>query len=236
MFITDFSYDKLVFFIIGYIFFNIMGVTAGLHRYFCHKSFKINKWKERLLLLAATTAGQGQPIFWVALHRGYHHRFADMPEDPHSPVHGFWHSVFLWKFRLKPDAISLKPAFELIRNKDVMFFSKHYRSIFLLFHGLILLISFDLFLYFSMLSIFITLITYNLTNSLNHIRSLGYANFKTKDNSTNVPWLWPIVLGECWHNNHHGRPGSSHFGSKVSGKWWEIDPAGFFIELYKDRI
>jgi stearoyl-CoA desaturase (delta-9 desaturase) len=58
----------------------------------------------------------------------------------------------------------------------------------------------------------------------------GYSNFNTRDNSKNVLWIWPLVLGECWHNNHHGRPGNYHFGIK----WWELDPAGVFIRVFKD--
>ena len=23
------------------------------------------------------------------------------------------------------------------------------------------------------------------------------------DNSTNNFWLWPFILGDAWHNNHH---------------------------------
>jgi stearoyl-CoA desaturase (delta-9 desaturase) len=99
---------------------------------------------------------------------------------------------------------------------------------------ILLLISWEFFLYFSMLGSFVTLVTYNLTNSLNHYKKLGYTNFPTRDNSTNVPWLFPLVLGECWHNNHHARPGSSHFGSVVSGKWWEFDPSGTFIKIFQD--
>ena len=230
-FFTDFTTTKLIYFVLGYFFFNIIGVTAGLHRYFSHKSFKASKWKERLMLLAATTAGQGQPLFWVALHRGYHHKFADKEEDPHSPIHGFWHSFFLWMFRLKAESISLKSSFELIRNKDVMFCSKRYREIFLIFHAGVALISLEAFLYFSMMACCISLVTYNLTNSINHYRSLGYTNFQTRDNSTNVPCIWPVVLGECWHNNHHARPGEYYFGQK----WWELDPAGFFIKLFKNN-
>jgi stearoyl-CoA desaturase (delta-9 desaturase) len=63
------------------------------------------------------------------------------------------------------------------------------------------------------------------------MRSLGYKNFQTKDNSVNVPWIWPLVLGECWHNNHHGKPGAWYFGER----WWELDPSALFIWMYRDE-
>jgi len=230
--VTDFTWYKLFLLSLGYIFINIIGVTAGLHRYYSHKSFKASRWKQIIMLYASNLSGQGSPVWWVALHRGYHHRKSDTEIDPHSPIHGFWHSIFLWMFRIKPDAISFRYATDTMRNKDVMWFSIHYIKIFLISNILFGLISIEFMLFFSILPAFITLITYNLTNCLNHIEGVGgYCNFETRDNSKNVLWLWPLVLGECWHNNHHGRPGNYHFGIK----WWEIDPSGLLIKVFKDK-
>ncbi len=233
--ITNFTLLHFLYFVIGYFVVNVVGVTAGLHRYFSHNTFKVSVWKERILLFAAVLSGQGSPIWWTALHRGYHHRGSDTTRDPHSPIHGFWHSFIWWMFRIKPDAIQFRYAVDLLRNKEVVWVSSHYTKLWILINAILILISWEFFLYFSMMASFVTLVTYNLTNSLNHYPSLGYTNFATRDNSTNVPWIFPLVLGECWHNNHHARPGASHFGSDVSGKWWEFDPSGSFIKLFQDR-
>lgn len=222
---------KLLYILLGYFCINIIGVTAGLHRYFSHRSFKAGKWKERLMLYFATLAGQGSPMWWVSLHRGYHHKSADTEKDPHSPIHGKIHSLILWMFRINPESISFKYSIDLLRNKDVIWFCKHYTKIWIISNLIFLLISWKLFLFFSMVPALITLVTYNLTNCLNHLKGLGYTNFETKENSQNVPWLFPLVLGECWHNNHHGKPGASHFGRK----WWEFDPAGTFIKIFRDK-
>ena len=228
--ITDFTWLKLAYFAAGYFFFNIIGITAGFHRYFSHKSFKVTKWKERLMMIAGTLAAQGPLIYWVALHRGYHHRHADGEQDPHSPVHGIMHSFVLWMYRLSPTAIGMKTSVDLLRNKEAMFVSKHYVQLVLCFWLLTAAISIEFFLFAVMLPTFITLLTYNITNCANHIQSLGYKNFTTRDSSVNAPWLWPFVLGECWHNNHHGRAGNYYFGQK----WWEIDPAGLFIKVFRN--
>lgn len=234
--ITNFQWINLLLTAIGYFVFMIMGITIGYHRYFCHKSFVLtSKWKERFLLFAGSMAGQGSPIFWTMIHRGYHHRYPDSDNDPHSPIHGFWNSFILWMFKLDKETISPKYAVELSRNKEIMFVHEHYVKLFIGFNLLLLVLSPSLFLYFSMLPCLITLLSYNITNCFNHLEGVGgYKNFPTKDNSHNVPWLFPFVLGECWHNNHHGRPGSSHFGSGASGNWWEFDPAGFVIKFYRD--
>jgi len=229
---TNFEYIKLIYLMLGYFYVNVIGVTAGLHRYFSHKSFKVGKWRERLMLSAAVLSGQGSPVWWVALHRGYHHSGSDTLKDPHSPIYGFWHSILLWMFRIKPDAISFRYAVDMLRNKEVVWVSTHYTKLWVLFNLVLVLISFKFWLFFAITASFITLVTYNLTNCLNHIPSLGYTNYETRDNSMNVPWIWPLVLGECWHNNHHGRAGNCHFKQK----WWEFDPSGFFINhFFKDK-
>lgn len=229
--IEKFSYTNIVLFTLGYFVINVIGVTAGLHRYFSHKSYKVGPIKECILLYASVLSGQGSPIWWASLHRGYHHRNSDKVTDPHSPIHGFWHSTFLWIFKINTEAVSFRYVVDLLRNQRVVWFSTHYNKIFLTSNLLFLLIGgWNFFLYFSMLPCFITLVAYNLTNSLTHMKNLGYTNFETKDRSTNVPWLWPIVLGECWHNNHHARPGNSYFGQK----WWELDPSGLFIKVFKN--
>jgi len=234
MFFAEFEIYKLVMFVLGYFFFNVIGITAGFHRYFSHKSFRVSKWKERLMMVAGTLAAQGPVIYWVALHRGYHHRHSDTYEDPHSPIHGVWHSFILWMFRLGPDSISLKSSVDLLRNQEAMWLSKNYGKVVLGFWILCAFISIDLFLFGVMLPSLVSLLTYNTTNTVTHMRSMGYTNFTTKDQSTNIPWLWPLVLGECWHNNHHAKPGTYHYGSGTSGKWWELDPSGAFIKVFKD--
>ena len=225
--ITAFSWANLFLVLAGYFVFMILGITIGYHRYFCHKSFTANTLIEKILLYSGTLAGQGSVIMWTAVHRGYHHRKADTLEDPHSPIHGIWHSFILWMFRLDGNYISPRYAVEFSRNKEMLFIHNHYAKIFWIFNLVLLSIDPALFLYFSMLPALITLNSYGLTNSITHIRRLGYQNYSTKDNSVNVPWAFPLVLGECWHNNHHGKPGASYFGEK----WWELDPAGWVINL-----
>lgn len=225
--IVDFKLLHVIYFAFGYFVFMILGITIGYHRYFCHKSFTANKIIEKLLLYSGTLAGQGSVIMWTAVHRGYHHRLADTPSDPHSPVHGLFHSFLLWMFRLDGSTVSTRYAIEYARNKEILFIHKHYAKIFIIFNLILALIDLNFFLYFSMLPCMITLFSYGITNSLTHVKSLGYQNYKTKDNSVNIPWLFPVVLGECWHNNHHGKPGADYFGTQ----WWELDPAGWVIRI-----
>ena len=77
------------------------GVTIGYHRLFTHKSFEANRPLKIVLASLGSMSFQGSLIGWVADHRR-HHRFADRPGDPHSPIWkddeplegaaGLWHS------------------------------------------------------------------------------------------------------------------------------------------------
>jgi stearoyl-CoA desaturase (delta-9 desaturase) len=67
-------------------------------------------------------------------------------------------------------------------------------------------------------------------NSFNYFGHMfGYRNFQTNDNSTNNAFLFPFILGDAWHNNHHKNPAS--ISNKV--KSFELDPAASIINLIK---
>ena len=213
--------------IIGYICLTMLGISAGYHRLFCHRSFTVNIVIKRLLLWLGIMAGQGSPIFWIGIHRGYHHRYADTDKDAHSPKHGFWHSYILWMF--KRDSMSIRSTVDLIRDPDMVFAHKHYIKILWATHLILALISIDLWMYLLMFPAFITLHGFLSQTSLTHISFMGYRNYNTSDNSVNSPWLFPFILGEAWHNNHHGESRNPNYNRK----WWELDPTYWIICLIK---
>jgi stearoyl-CoA desaturase (delta-9 desaturase) len=174
-------------------------------------------------------SSQGSPISWVTIHRGYHHRYADTDRDPHSPEHGFWHSYIGWMFKLRVGGMNPKYIPDLLRDKDCLFFHKYYNEILFGSHLLLILISFDFWLYAVLLPVFITFHSYSINTSVNHYTKFGYKNYETKDNGLNVVWLFPLLLGEAWHNNHHGNTKSATFGKNK----WELDPTYWLIKLIK---
>jgi len=216
----------------GYFCIMILGITMGYHRYISHKSFETYKPIEYIMLFFAMLAGQGSPIFWTATHRDLHHPFADKEKDPHTPLKGFFNSWFLWLWKIEETDINQRRIIDLLRNPLYAFCHKHYMPLWWSANLIIALISFDFWLWFVIIPSVITFNSYSLTNSLTHFTFLGYKNYDTDDNSTNVPILFPFVLGECWHNNHHGDVKASNFG-KIN--WWEVDPSGMLISLIKKR-
>jgi stearoyl-CoA desaturase (delta-9 desaturase) len=57
----------------------------------------------------------------------------------------------------------------------------------------------------------------------------GYRNFATNDCSTNNVYLWPFILGDAWHNNHHAH--AERVSSKI--KKHEYDPVVGLINLIR---
>src|SRR6266487_1989588 len=70
-------------------------ITAGYHRYFAHRSYRLGRVMQFVMALGGATAAQKGPLWWAGLHR-HHHRYADQPEDVHSPRRGFWWSHARW--------------------------------------------------------------------------------------------------------------------------------------------
>lgn len=213
--------------LIGYVLLAMLGISAGYHRLFSHKGYTVSRTIKRILLWLAIIAGQGSPIYWVAIHRGYHHRYADTEKDAHSPKQGFWHSYILWMFKMH--TISIRSVIDLLRDPDMIFAHRYYQLIFWSSHLIVALINFEVWLYLMGFSAFMTLHSFLLQTSITHLPWAGYRNYSVKDDSVNVPWLFPLILGEAWHNNHHGD--GRNFNYKR--KWWELDPTYWIILLIK---
>ena len=84
-------------------------ITVGDHRLFTHRSFKTTRAVRVLLAVFGSMAVEGPVIEWISTHRK-HHRYSDLPGDPHSPnlaaasgwrgaVRGLGHAHFGWMFR-----------------------------------------------------------------------------------------------------------------------------------------
>jgi len=210
-----------------------LGIAAGYHRVFSHKTHTLPLWKENIILFFAAFAGQGSSIFWAALHRGYHHPYADTDRDIHSPIIlGKFHAFLGWHSKItgSNNSISMKYAIDLLRKPNHIWFHKHNLRILWGIPLIISLIDWKFALTAFCLVTFIGVLQDNIVNVVGHsyIPS-NYRNFETNDNSHNNALLAYITWGQAWHNNHHYCPGSFDFGKSISGKYWEIDMCNLFI-------
>ena len=207
-----------------------LGIAVGFHRVYSHKCYEITSgWLDLLLLACGTLACQGSSISWVAVHRGYHHPYSDTWRDPHTPKDSIWNAVFGWYFTVLPGTYSNRYAVELLRRKAHVFAHRHYTKILYAFTLTLFLLNWKLALYGYLTAAAISLWQDNLVNWLGHEprNPLAYRNVRTKDQSTNVHYLYLLSWGQLLHNNHHGHPGRFSFALR-KGEW---DPCVLFKPL-----
>jgi stearoyl-CoA desaturase (delta-9 desaturase) len=199
-----------------------IGVTVGFHRFATHRGFKSNPVIEFILLVLGTMALEGPVLLWAATH-WKHHRLADKPGDPHSPLEGLFHAHVGWMFNTER-GIPEQDAKHLLKDRVAVFVS-HTWVLWTLLGFVIpyLVDGWRGFLWGGLVRVFIT---HHLTWSVNSIcHQFGRRRFDTPDQSHNQ-WIVGILgLGEGWHNNHHAFPESAFHGLR----WYEIDLSGYVI-------
>ena len=205
-----------------------LGITICYHRLLTHGSFTCNPIIKYLFTIFGVLAWQMGPVSWVMLHRK-HHQYSDTDKDPHSPIKSFLWAHLLWMFYIRPDEF-YKYVPDLEKDTGLVIIEDLHYIINIAFIVLLWLVGGMPFLVWGF---FIrTVIVWHGTwtiNSLCHV--VGYRNFKTKDTSKNVWWLWPITYGENFHNNHHFNPTSAKHGLR----WFEID-ISYAIIKFLERL
>jgi stearoyl-CoA desaturase (delta-9 desaturase) len=192
-------------------------LTAGYHRYFAHHTYKMNRFWQFVMAFGGTTAVQKGPLWWASLHRD-HHRFADTPDDIHSPLKGFWWSHLGWILCDKYSATRYDRIPDFARFPELRWIEKYNwigpwslaGATFLLFGLRGLVVGF-------LLSTVLLWHGTFLVNSLAHV--FGRRRYVTHDSSRNSLLIALVTGGEGWHNNHHYLPSSTRQGFF----WWEID-------------
>ena len=218
-------------------FIRMHAITGWYHRYFSHRTFKTGRAMQFLFAFIGNSSAQRGALHWAAHHRN-HHRFSDLPEDPHSPaVHGFWTSHMLWFGKRENSSAQSRSCKDFAKYPELMFLDRFdfvaplCLGAFLLCLGWLLgrvapglhtngrqMLVWGFFIS--------TIALYHGTffiNSLGHI--IGRQRYRTGDDSKNSLLLALITLGEGWHNNHH------HYANTVRQgfRWWEIDMSFYIL-------
>ncbi len=221
------------------------GVTIGFHRLFAHRSFTANRPLKIALGIAGSLSFQGSLINWVADHRR-HHRYSDLPGDPHSPVwgrsgaldgwRGLWHAHAGWFFTNDPTSREAY-AEDLLADPDIVRVDR----LFPLWSALSLLVPFGIgyavtgtlagalgtLLWAGVLRVgFGHHFTWSINSVCHHF---GKRPFRTKDRSTNVAALALLTAGESFHNAHHAFPTLARHGVEPR----QIDTSAAMIRLFE---
>jgi len=202
---------------------------VGIHRYFTHKSFTVEKrWKEHVMKAFAFLAGQGAILSWVTVHR-HHHAHEDQPGDPHSPLLFPAWRIYVGLF---PTDYKKNLVMDLIRHQDRRYFVFENNYYWLMWTALWVVS------YLISPVLFFAVVSgaagwYGITALVNitlHSSMLGYKKYPEAV-ATNSVFL-DRIMGAGYHNNHHKNPRSHTYS--LDGT--EPDWIGKIIERFADSI
>lgn len=200
-------------------------VTAGYHRYFAHRSYRVSRPVQALLAFGGTTTAQKGPLWWAAHHRA-HHRHADRPGDVHSPPDGFWWSHVGWVLSDRHK----EPDWELVEDwtsvPELRWLDRHDW----IGPWALAVLSFLVGGWSGLVVGFFasTVAVWHATFAVNSIAHLvGRRRYDTLDTSRNSAFVAVLTFGEGWHNNHHRFPAAARQGHA----WWELDLTYLVLRL-----
>ena len=216
-----------------------IGICLGYHRYLSHRSFKLAKPVEAVVLTCGALSGEGSPLRWAATHR-LHHQKSDQIGDPHSPLDGPWWSHLFWLFPQRPEdhgeKLYERYVPELLSNSTCQFLERNFgKTLTVAGFGLLgagwlaggFFMGMSLLLWGMCVRMTVAYHSTWFVNSATHI--WGYRNYETRDHSRNLWWVALLSYGEGWHNNHHAHPSVAPAGHR----WWEIDMTWWSIRLLR---
>lgn len=220
------------------------GVTVGYHRLFAHRSYVANRPLKITLAVLGTMAFQGSIIGWVADHRR-HHRYADRPGDPHSPlwkddtplfgIGGLWHAHLGWCFTVAATSRE-HYARDLLADRDLVWIDRLFIPLSIATFAVPTAIGYVWAGWPGALTAFLCAgfvrigITLNGTWSVNSFcHRFGKRPFATRDVSTNFAPLAIVTMGEAWHNNHHAFPRSARHGLEPG----QVDTSARIIKWFE---
>lgn len=223
LFFVDYTTTNIIIMLTSFYVLNILGIWMTLHRYYSHKSFELNPAFKWLFSVIALLAGRGSILGWVYLHR-LHHAYSDEERDPHSP-HNLGYKLFGFGHMKKQEGEMKIFLVKELMTPEQLFIHKWYMLLLLPILVVLALIDLQLFYWAWLVPAMLIQLSTNNFNYFGH--TSGYRNYATKDQSRNNALLWPIILGEAWHNNHH----ADAKNLSTRHKFWEIDPLEWVIKL-----
>lgn len=223
LFFVNYTIINMAIMLVSFYVLNILGVWMMMHRYYSHKSFELNPILKWLFTIIALLSGRGSILGWVYLHR-LHHAYSDQEKDPHSP-HNLGYKMFGFGHMKKQEGEMKIFLVKELMTPEQLFIHKWYMLLLIPLLSIVALI--DLQLFYWAWIVPAMLIQFSTSNFNYFGHTYGYRNYETKDQSRNNILLWPIILGEAWHNNHHAD--AKNYSTRH--KFWEIDPLEWLIKL-----
>ncbi|XP_022919265.1 acyl-CoA Delta-9 desaturase-like [Onthophagus taurus] len=206
---------KTVFFSIAMYQMGGLGITAGAHRLWAHKSYKA-KWPLTLLLtIFNTIAFQDAVVDWARDHR-VHHKYSETDADPHNAKRGFFFAHVGWLLcRKHPEVKAKGKGIDMsdLYADPILKFQKDYYLIVMPLICFVIPTIIPMYFWDEtfqnafFLNLFRYVWTLNITwlvNSAAHM--FGDKPYDKYINPAENKTVAVLALGEGWHNYHHTFP------------------------------
>jgi len=249
MLFTKLRWETFLFAVLYY-YITGLGITAGYHRLWAHRSYNASVPLQYFLAIAGAGAVEGSIKWWSRGHRA-HHRYTDTDLDPYNAHKGLFFSHIGWmllKPRRKPGVADVS---DLSKNPIIKWQHKYYLP-------MILIVAFVIptfipwlfwndarggYVYAGVVRLcFVHHVSHSYAysqaprliekspvkstfcvNSLAHW--LGEAPFDDKHTPRDHFATALVTIGEGYHNFHHQFP----MDYRNAIKWYQYDPTKWFI-------
>jgi len=214
-----------------------LGVTAGAHRLWAHRSYKATFPLRVILAIANATGFQNSIYEWARDHR-VHHKYSESDADPHNARRGFFFSHVGWLLVKKHPDVKVKGAridLSDLKSDPVVMFQKRYFYLLGFLCNVVVPTAVPVYCWSESLSVaffvscvlryVISLHATWLVNSAAH--KWGNRPYDEKINPAENMFVCVSVIGEGFHNYHHTFPqdySTSEYG-------WHINPTTMFIDV-----
>jgi len=215
-----------------------LGITAGAHRLWAHRSYKAKAPLRFILMIFNCIALQNHVIEWARDHR-VHHKYSETDADPHDATRGFFFSHMGWLLvRKHPNVIKRGKAIDLsdLYNSRILRFQKKYYWPLAIFLSFIMPTMIPVYFwgenavtaYFTA-GIFRCMWLLHCTWAINSFAHMFGSrpydkNINPRQNIFAAFWS----LGEGWHNYHHVFP----FDYRASEFPYTINFTTLFIDVF----
>ncbi|KAJ7319070.1 delta 9-fatty acid desaturase protein [Mycena olivaceomarginata] len=224
---------KTVIFACAYYLFSMIGITAGYHRLWSHRSYNACLPLQIFLMLGGISSVQGSCYFWARGHRS-HHRWTDTEKDPYDSSRGLvWTHVgwILFKSKLRSGPVDSSD----LRNDPFVQWTHHHYFPLAAFFGyalpaLIPALWNDPWGGFCFSAAMRLTIAHHCTFAINSIAHyLGTTPYDDRLSPRDHFLSAILTMGEGYHNFHHQFP----MDYRNAYLWYQYDPTKWFIAACK---
>ncbi|KAI8521645.1 stearoyl-CoA desaturase 5-like [Branchiostoma floridae x Branchiostoma belcheri] len=212
-----------------------LGVTAGAHRLWAHRSYKARLPLRIFLAIVNCMSLQNDIYDWSRDHR-VHHKYSETPADPHNAKRGFFFAHIGWLLvRKHPDVIAKGKQIDLsdvLNDPVVKVQRKLYAPTALLMCFVVPTLVPRLWGESLVSAFFSAVLRYVLAlNATWFVNSAAHMwGNKPYDKFINPSQNFPVAflaMGEGWHNYHHTFP----YDYATSELGWKVNSTTVFIDV-----